>query len=81
MESPDCDTMLDRDCKKELDTVTLSVIIDDVDGDDKGDKEGIVEILKSGEFEIRAVLDKELIPEAVPALDSDVMSLFDGKPE
>ena len=59
----------------------LSVELEDVDGEEVGVIERIVETLKSGEFEIRAVLDKEFIPEAVPALDSDVMSLFDGKPE
>jgi hypothetical protein len=70
-----------NDCAAELVTVMLSVIIDDVDGDDEGDKEGIVEILKIGEFEILAVTDKVFIPEVVPSLDCDVLSLFDDTPD
>jgi len=61
--------------------VILSVELEDVDGEEVGVIERIAETLKRGDFEYRAVLDREFIPEAVPALDSDVMPLFDGKPE
>jgi hypothetical protein len=51
VDSPDCEKSPEEDCDGELVPVILSVELEDVDGEEVGVIERIVETLKSGDFE------------------------------